>query len=140
MHPSVSRATTLRPAHLRRSGRVGPFNDHRSDEAVSLGRDGLDHRVAVPVLVQNLPEREDLERQVGFLDDGVGPQRLDECRFLNQVAAVLYERDEEVEWFRRKRDRLSATEQPSLAWIELEGAEVVDRKSVSHDSGTNACE
>ena len=99
---------------------------HRAHEAVPLRRHRLDQRLAVASVLQHLAQRGDLKREVGFLDDGVGPEGGHQRRLLNEATVVLHEVDEQIERFGGEGNGLPVAQQEPLGRIEPKRSELVD--------------
>src|SRR5262245_11512579 len=103
---------------------------NRGREPVAMLGHGLDPFRTV--LAERLAQRGDLEGQVGFLDDGVGPELPDQLVALQDRPAPFDQHQQQVERFRGEGDgAASQTDHPSAS-IEAISAELVDGRSIAH--------
>lgn len=64
-------------------------------------------------------------REIGFFDNGVGPDPFQQFVFAQDVTALRYQRREQFEGFGWERDDFAAAQQDVFAWIQAEGTEFI---------------
>jgi hypothetical protein len=85
------------------------------DESVSLRGHHLDQRLALAPLIQDLPQRGHLEREIRLLDDRIGPQSRRQGGLLDELSGPLHQIDGQVERLRRQLNSSPVTQQKPLA-------------------------
>jgi hypothetical protein len=90
---------------------------HRGNESIASLRNGFDE-TRVACLPEGLPEHGDGAIEVGFLDDGVVPDLLQQPFLVDEVPGVLDEDMKEIEDPGRERHRLAVARQPVFDRIE----------------------
>src|SRR6266498_2863727 len=79
----------------------------------------------VRAFAQCSPQCRHIHRQVSFLDEAIRPDSLQQLTFFDQVAAVFYEHNQQVEGLGSERHRLVIAQKLPLFGNELEGTEFV---------------
>ena len=77
------------------------------------------------VIAERFPEREDVMREVGLLDEGPGPHPLHQLVLVDDAPRVLDEHEQHVEILGPERDELTMPQQDTLAAVEAERTEAV---------------
>ncbi len=111
--PRVRRRTTvvLRGFGVQDRGWCHRLCYHRRDEAIALAWNRLDHPFSVTLPLQHLAQSGDVHRKVRLLDEGVGPDLLQQFVLGDEMSAVADEDDEQIEGLARQRDRFPVAQQ-----------------------------
>ena len=145
----------IRPCHKRRRDERGREEPQRTRARAGDGRPGHGlggnsgfggrgvrargdlRREAIPVLrhrfdpldravAKSLSQGRDLIREVGFLDEGVGPEGRHQLLFRERPAGVLNQQHEQVERLGRERHAVARTRQYALTGVQAARPELVD--------------
>lgn len=101
---------------------------HRRDEAIAATGHGDDEAIVARRFAERATQREDALAEVVFLDDGVGPHRFHERRFVEQRAAMLDQVHECLDGARAQRYRFAVrVEQHPPRGIEVKSPEFEHR-------------
>ena len=81
----------------------------------------------VAAVSEGLPQCEDINGEVAFLDKSVRPKRAHQSIFIKYMTAVLDQQQEQIEQFRFERNGQTIAQQELLCNVEQEGAEFVEK-------------
>src|SRR5215213_3671535 len=85
-----------------------------SDEPVPAARDSLNKLHASGTLAQRFAQQRDVLGQISFLDKGVGPHTFHQIVFRDDLPAMLYEGDKDVENLWSEWNQLTFPQQDAL--------------------------
>ena len=105
-----------------RRSRVG---GNRRDEAIPAPRDGLDVGGLRRIVAQRLPQLRDRLRQRVVGHDDVGPDGAEQVFFRDERRRAIEQVPQQIEHFRRERDRLAVFRQPERAAVERKRSEAI---------------
>jgi len=106
---------------------------NRRNEAIAAPRHGQDKTPLVRAFAERLAQRRDVDGQVAFFHDGVGPEQPDQLVFLQHLPAPFDQGQQQINRFGRQRHNLAVTQQYTPARVQAEGAEFINTGWVSFD-------
>ena len=104
------------------------LSGHRRDEPVASLRDGLDAGARGVSTIQQPPEHRDVASQAVLLDEGVWPHLAHQLILADHAAPLPHQHQQGVEGLRCQGNNGACAKQHAVGRIELELAELVDRK------------
>ena len=102
-------------------------------KSVAAPRNRGDELVIVGTLAEHPAQREDLLREIAFLDGGVGPQLLDQIGLLDEPSLPFDQREERVEGLDGQGHSLAAPQQDAPVDIDSKRLEIVEARGLHRE-------
>ena len=109
----------------RRPGTFCGYFLHLRDKAIPAPGNRLNVLMLARMFAERVSQSGDISGDVSFFDGGVGPDQFHNFIFADDVPAVLYQHEQDVENLRRQRHNLATTQQLTLARVHAKWPKLV---------------
>ncbi len=94
-----------------------------SDKSIASAGDGFD-AIFADLFAESFAQERDVDRQVGFLDEGVGPDTAHKVFFFNQLPMAFEQNGQNVDGFAGERHEFVIAKKEALRNIQLKRSEL----------------